>query len=309
MFVRFENHYEIVYKPFVILADFESRLEKVNVQKGDKTELIQRHKPSGYCLRLISRLKSFESCRKSYTAKTNDSDVSFHFLKSVVDLVKKIGNNYAVDEPMEMTEEQELEFENAMTCWICEKRFDNDDVENNKVCDHCHYTGKYRGPAHNLCNLKLRKDKTVVVGFHNGTNYDFYLFVKDLGRIDGQIRVIAKNSEKYISVEKSVCVGEYEVLDKDGNPMLDKDGNPKIKKDVWNIRFGDTCGIVRDKLENLVKNLPRDKFKILRKEFPEDEKFNLGLQKGVFPYEWFDSVEKLNETRLPPIEKFYSRGK
>ena len=165
---------------------------------------------------------------------------------------------------------------------------------------------KYRGPSHNLCNLELRKDKTIPVGFHNGTNYDFHLFVKSLERVDGNIQVIAKNSEKYISVIKNVCVGEYEVLDKNGKPVLDEDGKPKIEKDIWKLRFIDTCGILGGSLKDLVKNLPKEKFKILREKFTENEKFNLVLQKGVFPYEWFDSIEKLNETELPPIEAFYS---
>ena len=84
-----------------------------------------------------------------------------------------------------------------------------EELGDDRVRDHCHFTGKYRGPAHNECNLLLKKDKTIPVGFHNGQIYDFHLFVKSLGRVNGHIRTIAKNSEKYISVEKAICVGEY----------------------------------------------------------------------------------------------------
>ena len=59
-----------------------------------------------------------------------------------------------------------------------------------KVRDHCHFTGKYRGAAHNVCNLKLKRDKSIPVLFHNGKGYDIHLFMRDLGRIPGKISVI-----------------------------------------------------------------------------------------------------------------------
>ena len=305
-FVEFQHHHESEFKPFVVLADFKSKLEKIYEKKGNKTELIQQHKPFGYCFHLVSRLESTPSCTEKYTAKTNDSDVSFHFLNTLTDLVKKIGNQYKIDKEMDLSDEEERDFQNATTCWICDRPFD-DPEKNWKVRDHCHFTGKYRGPAHNSCNLRVRKDKTIVVGFHNGMNYDFHLFVKDLGRHCGKINVIAKNAEKYISVEKSIVVGEEEILDKEGNPVMDKKtGKPKRKLDVWKVRFVDSCGILRESLSDLVENLPKDQFKILRQRFPNDEEFDLVLRKGVFPYEWFDSIEKLNETRLPPMKDFYS---
>ena len=38
-------------------------------------------------------------------------------------------------------------------------------------------------------------------------------------------------------------------------------------------------------------------------------KFGLEIRKGIFPYEWFDSIDKLHETTLPPKEAFYSKLK
>ena len=75
---------------------------------------------------------------------------------------------------------------------------------------------------------------------------------------------------------------------------------------MWYIRIIDTCGIVQGKLENLVKNMPKEKFKRLREKFPDDEKFNLVLRKSVFPYENFDHIKDLDKTELPPKEAFYS---
>ena len=62
-----------------------------------------------------------------------------------------------------------------------------------------------------------------------------------------------------------------------------------------------------DSLANLVSNLPPESFENLKRFFPDVEKFKLLLRKGVFPYDFFDGSDKLNETKLPPIEYFFSR--
>ena len=142
---------------------------------------------------------------------------------------------------MVITEEEQALFDNATTCWICEGNIINGD----KVRDHCHFSGKYRGTAHNKYNLKLRSDKTIPVGFHNGQKYEFHLLVRSLGRVDRHIRTIAKNSEQYISVEKAVCISEQMVLDKNGKPKTDKNGKPVIEKDTWYLRLIDTLGFYR----------------------------------------------------------------
>ena len=49
-------------------------------------------------------------------------------------------------------------------CYICKKGFSSDD----KVKDHCHYTSKYRGAVHSICNLRYKTPKEILVIFHNG---------------------------------------------------------------------------------------------------------------------------------------------
>ena len=92
----------------------------------------------------------------------------------MTDLVYDLGQKYAEDRPIVMTEEDKESFNNTTRCWICNKDF----VDNDKVRDHCHFTGKFRGAAHGQCNLALKKDKTIPVGFNNGTKYDFHLLVR-----------------------------------------------------------------------------------------------------------------------------------
>ena len=71
-------------------------------------------------------------------------------------------------------EKQKELFYKETTCWICNGEFD-DDV---KIRDHCHFTGRYRGAAHNSCNLKYRKPNLTPVVFHNLSGYDSHLFIK-----------------------------------------------------------------------------------------------------------------------------------
>ena len=116
---------------------------------------------------------------------------------------------------MVITEEEQAVFDTATSCWICGGETVDGDKELWKVRDHCHFSGKYRGAAHNKCNLSLKEDKTIPVAFHNGSEYDFHLFVRSLGRTEGYISTIAKNSEQYIAVDKLVYVNEITVIDND----------------------------------------------------------------------------------------------
>ena len=49
-----------------------------------------------------------------------------------------------------------------------------------KVRDHCHYTEKYKGAAHSICNLKYSVPKIIPIAFQNGSNYDYHLIIKEL---------------------------------------------------------------------------------------------------------------------------------
>ena len=63
-----------------------------------------------------------------------------------------------------------------------QKKFSIDDGNKkyHKVRDHCHYTGKYRGAAHDICNLRYKIPKEIPVVFHNGSIYDYNFIIKEL---------------------------------------------------------------------------------------------------------------------------------
>ena len=70
-----------------------------------------------------------------------------------------------------------------------------------KVRDHCHFTGKFRGAAHSICNLRYRIPHEIPVKFHNGLSYDYHLIIKEMANsFRGEdFECLAGNTEKYIS--------------------------------------------------------------------------------------------------------------
>ena len=101
-----------------------------------------------------------------------------------------------------LSEEENRSYEEQGVCHICRKKFDLD--ENNKkyqkVKDHCHYTGKFRGAAHNNCNLRYKIPKEIPVVFHNGSTYDFHFIINQLTEeFKSEFERIGENMEKYIT--------------------------------------------------------------------------------------------------------------
>ena len=187
--------------------------------------------------------------------------------------------------------------EAAEKCHICLKKFN--DPQNKKVRDHCHYTGLYRGVAHNNCNLKYGIPDHIPIVFHNLGGYDAHLFIKKLGkRVNkNDIGVIAEDKEKCSSFNVKT------------NVMLEGMSNENCAEVCKNIqfRFIDSCRFMALGLHKLASNLDDDQYKHLREFYKEEEVFRLMRRKGVYPYEYMDSWKKLKETSLPPKDVFYSR--
>ena len=142
-----------------------------------------------------------------YRAKDKNEDVSQKFIEMLEVDIKTIYKKFNFSKKMiPLTKKEQSEFENAKICWICQKEFKEADK---KVRDHCHFTGKFRGAAHNICNLQFKKPKFTPVIFHNLSGYDAHLFVKNLGKTEGNIKCIPNNEEKYISFSKDIVVDEY----------------------------------------------------------------------------------------------------
>ena len=125
-----------------------------------------------------------------------------------------------------MTEKEEDLFQKSNNCWICKKLIDNDE---DKVRDHCHITGKFRGAAHESCNLNYKLTKKVPVIFHNLRGYDLFnsfnslhhLVFNEIDKVDVRIKVISNILEKYMAFfcyKNLVFIKSMQFM----NPSLDK---------------------------------------------------------------------------------------
>ena len=94
-------------------------------------------------------------------------------------------------------------------CYICTKEFitsgtiESSSLEGNKrykVRDHCHYTGKYRGAAHNICNLRYTIPKDIPTILHNDSTYGYHFIIRELVKeFEGNFECLGENTEKYIT--------------------------------------------------------------------------------------------------------------
>ena len=141
-----------------------------------------------------------------YTATSEDEDVAQKFVDMLECETERIYDQFKIPKKMIFGGEEKREFERSTQCWICGGGFNKDDI---KVRDHCHYTGKYRGPAHSDCNLQCSKPKFIPVIFHILSGYDAHLFVKNLGVSEGKTNCIPQNEERYISFTKEIMVDTY----------------------------------------------------------------------------------------------------
>ena len=244
-----------------------------------------------------------------------------------------------------LTKEEKRAHRIQRKCYICKKKFSTD--ENNKkyheVRDHCHHTGKYRGAAHDICNLRYKIPKEIPVVFHNGSTYDYHFIIKELAEeFEGEFECLGENTEKYITFSVPI---KKEITKKD------KDDNDKITKTSYKIQLTDSFRFMSSSLSNLVDNLSeglhtdmctnckscldymttkdeqlifrcfecktnyeKDLNKELIQRFAniyescngDHNKFILLLRKGAYPYEYMDSWEKFEEASLPGKEAFYS---
>ena len=282
----FKNFKKKFPVPFVIYADFECFTKPVLNCKPDPNKSYnveyQKHEPSGFCFYLKGITGRFRT--ESFTKEKEDDDVAAIFIDKIVGYCQSIYDEYyRKPKLIYLTPEQEKSFNKDKYCFICEKELGDD-----RVRDHCHFTGKYRGAAHNMCNLLCRKPRILPVIIHNLQGYDAHLFIKQLAKIPGKLDCIPSTEEKYISFSKHIKVGEYKGLD--------------IK---FEIRFIDSFKFQQASLAYLVGNLESKDFFNTRRKFKHNTK--LLTRKGVYPYDYVSNLSKLSETQLPPKEAFYSK--
>jgi len=278
-FKNIDHQYQI---PIVVYADFEASLLPIAPIEADVTTRTkyQKHVPNSYCLIVKSTLSETtlqENKLSSEPKLYRGENAAKMFVDELYEITSKVEKLYGKIIPMKkLNKDEEQRHNTATVCFLCEEEF----TESNFKCrDHDHLTGMYRGPACKICNFDYKLPKFIPVVFHNLSCYDAHFIIPELGRDEGKIDVLATTSENFISFSKKIG---------------------KLK-----LRFVDSYRFIPSSLATLSKNLPHDNL-IETRKLVDDVNLNLVLRKGVFCYDYIDSLEKFNETSLPSKEKFYN---
>jgi len=296
--LTFQNWKNTQRLPFVIYADFECLLQPVenaNRKQGKhgKTNREREHVPIAVALQLVSTRPSFQMPYEVIVQENANDPVPLaeKFLKRLLVIEKAILAQLANSECLVMTEEDNAKHDATEICYICKQPFKAEiatvELRWQKVRDHDHFTGKYRGAAHSGCNLQLRRQLTIPVFLHNFRGYDSHLIVAAMGKVkdkDHKISVVGQGLERYLQVRWGT-----------------------------HIVFRDTLQFLDASLATLVEALRGQQgglqhFKQLAKGFVHGSKESIEklLRKGVFPYDWFDKTDKLRQASLPSQEEFYN---
>lgn len=287
--IRFEKIQNQLMVPFVIYADIESLLKQPSEPfcKSEKTTAYQQHEAYsiGYYF------KHFYDDSQSYYRSYRNEDCIDWFVKELENLAYRIGSMMNEARSMRKTYQNEKRFREAKQCHICGGKYKRGD---SIVRDHSHFTGEYRGSAHNKCNLQFKESRYVPVIFHNLSHYDSHFIIKKLAlNIEGSISAIPINDELYISFTKAIP------------------NNSKKFENFVKLRFIDSFRFMPSSLDYLASLLPSDKKKISHHQLKErkmtDTQIKLLERKGVFCYDYVDSWSKLDENHLPTQDTFFSK--
>ena len=268
-YTKFNDYAKQKKLPIVMYADFESSLEKC-VDK-ERKYITSKHVANSYRLLIKTDLDLELPLEYSYVGKNTD----IHFVKLLTNLDKKINlklkelsNKH--DKPI-LNEEEKINYAKSKLCCICNEEI-TFNPKNYKVRDHCHFTGKFLGAAHNNCNLKctqLFKGNIKIPLFFHNANYDIKCFINAFRTL---------NTDDYL---KKIA----------GVPC-----NMEIFKslNINNICIMDSYAHLSSSLSKLISNLPDDKKLTLKTITNDPEKFELINKKGFYPYEYVDCIEKLD---------------
>ena len=193
-----KTHFHKIPLYFRVYADLEADNQKDNSNKGNKTTNIDKQNPvlNGY--HIISEL---EDILKSGYHK---SPFRYNNVDWFVDEVIKLENKMLfyfknTNEAIIMTEKYEEDYRNNNICQFREKI-----IESDRVRDHCHLTGKYRGPAHSICDINVTQKQSNFLPFifHIFRKNDCHMFFKklvDLKIAKVKFDIIPITNEEYIS--------------------------------------------------------------------------------------------------------------
>ena len=241
-------------------ADFECNLESVESYEGSYSKKYQDHIPCSFAYKLVCVDDEFTKPIVAFRGK----NAAYEFIKAILEehkYCKKIMKKH-FNKNLIMTEEEEHLFQKSNNCWIC-KKFINNNNNEEKVRDHCHVAGEFRGAAHQNCNVNFQLTEKVPVIFHNLRGYDSDLIFYELKKFDVKIDLIPNRLEKYgVFILRKILV------------------------------FIDSMQFMKSNLEKLVKNVSDNDLKYLTQEFGF-KNVELLKQRDAYPNEYMNSFKKI----------------
>ena len=265
------NHGEKSIKlPFAAYTDLGCLLEKMstcynNNPEESSTTKINKHISSGYSIFTHCSFDKSKSKLNYYRGE----DCMTKFCKDLREHATKV-INYEKKDMILLTKKEEENYNNQKVCYICKKEFDKSDKKHYKVRDHCHYTGKCRGAAHNIFNLRYKIPKEIPIATSLSKLVDN--LTED---IHGDKCVDCKSDLSYMKVIDEALIIRCFNCKKNYKKEINK---------VLIERFASTYKFCNNDLN----------------------KFVMLLRKGVYPYEYMDGWDKFNETSIPNKESFHS---
>ena len=235
---------------FINYVDLECLLEKIEAWRNNPEKSYEenkaKHTPSGYSIVTCCSFDKLKNERKYYRGE----DYIEMLCKDLREQAMKI-INYEKKEMIPLTNEEKESYENQKICYICEKEFGTDENKNNKkVRDHCNYTGKYRGAAHSICNLRYKVPRKIPVVFHNRSIYGYHFIIEQIAKdFKGRFGCLGENTEKCITFSA---------------PIIIEDDNDTTV--TYKLKFIDSYRFMSSSLCSLVDNLSE-----INHKKPEDE--------------------------------------
>ena len=213
--------------------------------------------------------------------------------------------------------EDDIEQHNAaIQCAFCSVRFNANESDAAKCADHDHLTGAYLQALCAKCNRVRRQSRyKLTVLFHNFKGYDSNFLVRNglLKRTDWKISPLYQTGCNVIALNVDIPLSG-----KDHRQKMNQNEDEELESALTNepkrnsrnsyrIVFIDSLQFLKGSLDSLSKNLESTPFteSMLQRYYDLQDSMKK-YTKGIFPYNFLDSLEKLKEKCLPPIEAFYN---
>lgn len=243
------------------------------------TKRLNIHTPLCYTLIFIDTIDKKIIFKRTKSGPNCDVD----FIETIDNIFQPLSNYIAHYEPLHMTNQNVLDFDNTKVCIACQKPFLPGQITTR---DHCHFTGLYRDKLHQSCNLLRRKDSRIILYAHNFVGYDSNIIIKQIYKINKPISILSHNSQKI----RQITLDNFFI-------------------------FRDTLEFLGTSLDSLVK-LTRESglnFHFIKQHkkylnaAPDNKSTILDLMcsKGVLPYSWISNINILKQSTNLPEKKYF----